>query len=179
MNMKVLILNILILHFSLSSYAQENHFTEESTRHYCSCEEAATYADTSELLVPGKKVLETGFKMALIDKTVIKGSCWDFVNEVYRRSGVDEKKIAVFRSQKNGPYANANIVKPGDWVYHINYQYNNIEHSAIFVCWKDFKNRIAITLSYAGGNRNLPGKYGEYKLSSIYSIFRPVFDPSK
>lgn len=172
------ILNAFFIFFAQYLSAQENHFTDESTRHYCACEETGVFADSSDLLNPGKKVLETGFKMALIDKTIIKGSCWDFVNEVYRRSGVDEKKTAVFRSQKKGPYANANMVKPGDWVYHINYQYNNIEHSAIFVCWKDFKNRIAITLSYAGGNRNLPGKYGEYKLSSIYSILRPVFNLS-
>jgi len=179
MNIRIYLLNILVLLFSQCLSAQETHFTEESTRHYCSCEEAGIFADSSNFLNPGHKVLETGFKMSLIDKTIIKGSCWDFVNEVYRRSGVDEKKEVVFRSQKKGPYANANMVKPGDWIYHINYQYNNIEHSAIFVCWKDFKNRIAITLSYAGGNRNLPGKYGEYKLSSIYSIFRPIISVSE
>jgi len=179
MNIRIYLLNILVLLFSQCLSAQETHFTEESTRHYCSCEEAGIFSDSSNFLKPGHKVLETGFKMSLLDKTIIKGSCWDFVNEVYRRSGVDEKKEVVFRSQKKGPYANANMVKPGDWIYHINYQYNNIEHSAIFVCWKDFKNRIAITLSYAGGNRNLPGKYGEYKLSSIYSIFRPVIAASE
>ena len=174
----IILLNMLAVLFLQKLSAQENHFTEESTRHYCSCEEARDFADSSNLLMPGYKVLETGFKMSLIDKTIIKGSCWDFVNEVYKRSGVDEKKSVVFRSQKKGPYANEKLVRPGDWIYHINYQCNNIEHSAIFVCWKDFKNKIAITLSYAGGNRNLPGKYGEYKLSSIYSILRPVFNPS-
>ena len=37
----------------------------------------------------------------------------------------------------------------------------------------NFEKKIAITLSYAGGNKNLPGHYGEYHLDNIYSIFRP------
>ncbi len=154
--------------------AQENYTEDESTRNYCQCDENFFSSDTNSLYSPGVRVLETGFKMALLEKTIIKGSCWDYINEVYRRSGFADQKGTVFRSKKSGPYAAAQLVQPGDWVYHVNHQYNNIEHSAIFVCWKDFKKRIAITLSYAGMNRSLPGKYGEYQLNSIYSIFRPV-----
>lgn len=154
--------------------AQNNYIGDESTRYYCECSQNFFSSDTSSQFSPGEKVLETGFKMALLEKVIIKGSCWDYINEVYRRSGFGDKKETIFHSKKSGPYAAAQLVQPGDWVYHVNHQYNNIEHSAIFVCWKDFKKRIAITLSYAGMNRNLPGKYGEYQLNSIYSIFRPV-----
>jgi hypothetical protein len=153
--------------------AQENYLLDESTRNYCQCHENLFSSDTASVLLAGFQVLETGFKMALLEKTIVKGSCWDYINEVYRRSGFADKKETIFRSNKSGPYAPAKLVQPGDWVYHINHQYNNIEHSAIFICWKDFNKRIAITLSYAGMNRNLPGKYGEYQLNSIYSIFRP------
>ena len=121
----------------------------------------------------GDAILETGHKIAIIDKDIIKGSCWDFVNEVYRRAGFKETKKTVFRSKKSGPYAPVDMVKPGDWIYHINHNYKNNEHSAIFVRWKDYEKKIGITLSYAGMNKSVPGKYGEYNLKSIYSIFRP------
>lgn len=111
--------------------------------------------------------------MALIDMSIIKGSCWDFVNEVYHRSGFANSKETVFTSVKKGPFAESSIVQPGDWIYHVNHQFNNTEHSAIFICWKDFEKRIAVTLSYAGMNRNSPAKFGEYHLDHIYSIFRP------
>lgn len=120
----------------------------------------------------GYKVLQTGRQMAVIDKTIIKGSCWDFVNAVFKQSGADQNKKVIFRSKKGGPYAKADMVQPGDWIYHVNHSYNNVEHSAIFVCWKDFDKRLAVTLSYAGMNRNQPAKYGTYSLKSIYSIFR-------
>ncbi len=174
--MKNIFLTFFVCPFLLNAEikAQENYTEDESTRNYCQCDENFFSSDTSSLYSPGAKVLETGFKMALLDKAIVKGSCWDYINEVYRRSGFGNTKETIFRSKKSGPYAAAQLVQPGDWVYHVNHQYNNVEHSAIFICWKDFKKRIAITLSYAGMNRNLPGKYGEYQLKSIYSIFRPI-----
>jgi len=147
---------------------------DQSLSNYCSCEETNSKADSAQRIAAAKKVLETGFEMAFVYRTMIKGSCWDFVNEVFRRSGITEKeKKTIFRSAKNGPYATPDMVQPGDWIYHINHQYNNIEHSAIFVCWKDFAKKIAVTLSYAGRNRSAAAKYAEYDLKSIYSIFRP------
>lgn len=143
---------------------------DESWRHYCDCETSP--ATTNNLL--GQKILNLGYEIALLKKEVIKGSCWDFVNEVYKRAGASETMETIFKSRQSGPFAAAQLVQPGDWIYHINHQYNNIEHSAIFICWKDFKKRIAITLSYSGMNRNVPAKYGEYELNSIYNIFRPV-----
>ena len=175
-SLKNIFLTFFVFPFFLNSEikAQENYTEDESTRNYCQCDENFFSSDTSSLYSHGTKVLETGFKMALLEKTIVKGSCWDYINEVYRRSGFGNTKETIFRSKKSGPYAAAQLVQPGDWVYHVNHQYNNVEHSAIFICWKDFKKRIAITLSYAGMNRNLPGKYGEYQLNSIYSIFRPI-----
>ena len=143
---------------------------DESWKHYCDCETSPT--STANLL--GQKVLDLGYEIALIKKEVIKGSCWDFVNEVYKRAGAAETMATIYKSKLSGPFAAAQLVQPGDWIYHINHQFNNIEHSAIFICWKDYKKRIAITLSYSGMNRNVPAKYGEYELNSIYNIFRPL-----
>jgi len=161
---------------SLNTQAQEE-ITEVNEQKECSCMDSSHLSYSIDQ--PGNKILAIGKQVALVDKTVIKGSCWTFVNEIYRRAGSADDKTVVFRSKKAGPYANAEMVKPGDWIYHINHSYNNVEHSAIFVCWKDFANRIAITLSYAGMNRNIPGKYGSYKLNNIYSIFRPTAHPEE
>lgn len=147
---------------------------QDNTQLLCQCDSTIVLTDTLAGVSAGERVLQTGFLITQLEKKVIKGSCWDFVNEVFRRANFVESKKTIFRSAKGGPYAPSTMVKPGDWVYHINHQYNNIEHSAIFVCWKDFKKKTAITLSYAGMNRNVTGKYGEYNLSSIYSIFRPT-----
>jgi hypothetical protein len=158
---------------SFLGIAQKNSSIISSLENYCQCEQVFINPDSSTENAGSLKVLKTGHQMALIDMSIIKGSCWDYVNEVYKQSGVSEAKENIFRSSKKGPFARSNIVQPGDWIYHINHQFNNIEHSAIFICWKNFANRIAITLSYAGMNKNKPGHFGEYKLDNIYSIFRP------
>jgi hypothetical protein len=153
--------------------AQKNIAQKSSLDNYCECEHVFLNKDTSTTNKGGLKILQTGYQMALIDMSIIKGSCWDFVNAVYNRSGFANAKQTIFSSQKKGPYAASSMVKPGDWIYHINHQFNNGEHSAIFICWKDFAKRIAITLSYVGMNRYAPGHFGEYHLDNIYSIFRP------
>jgi len=153
--------------------AQTNRSEKISLDNYCQCEHIFTNADTSSESNGGFRILKTGYQMALVDKSIIKGSCWDFVNAVYNRSGFTGSKATVFKSTKKGPYAPSSLVQPGDWIYHINHQFNNGEHSAIFICWKDYAKRIGITLSYIGMNRNAPGKFDEYILDNIYSIFRP------
>jgi hypothetical protein len=121
---------------------------------------------------PGKLILETGRKMALKDKTIIKGSCWNWVNEVFNRSGFGTNKKIVYNSKKSGPYADISQIKPGDWLYYINYSYNKIEHSGIFVYWKDYKKKLGVILSYSGRNRSEPARYLTYDLRSVYYITR-------
>lgn len=157
--------------FRLSAQDKSDSLVTELTN--CNCNDSLQQTDNIPV-TGGYKVLQTGRQMAIIDKTIVRGSCWDFVNAVFKQSGAEQNKKVIFRSKKGGPYAKPDMVQPGDWIYHINHSYNNIEHSAIFVCWKDFEKRIAITLSYAGMNRSQPAKYGTYSLKSIYSIFRAV-----
>ena len=123
----------------------------------------------------GKAVLETGRKM-VEDEEIIKGSCWDYINEVYKRSGYGVNKEIVYKSKKSGPYADVSMIKPGDWIYHVNYSYHGVEHSGIFVYWKDYENKIGVTLSYGGENRKNPGRYREYDLKSVYYIQRGKSD---
>lgn len=154
--------------------AQINRQLEISSTNYCLCQNQ----DTTNIVInentASNRILDIGMNLALISKTIIIGSCWDFVNEVYKRAGVSSAKKTIFKSKLKGPYANPKLVKPGDWVYHINKSYNNVEHSAIFVCWKDLDKKLAITLSYAGMKRSVPASYGTYDLSNIFAIFRPI-----
>ena len=124
--------------------------------------------------VAGKAILEVGRKMALKEKTIVKGSCWDYINEVFKRAGYGTNKKVVYKSKKKGPYVNISKIKPGDWLYYINHSYNGVEHSGIFVYWKDYNKKIGVTLSYGGENRKEPGRYREYDLKSVYYITRAV-----
>jgi hypothetical protein len=121
----------------------------------------------------GKAVLEVGRKMVFEEKAIIKGACWDYINEVFKRAGYSTNKKVIFKSPKTGPFADVSLIQPGDWLYYINYSYGGIEHSGIFVYWKDFENKIGVTLSYGGEKRNEPGRYLEYDLKSVYYITRP------
>ncbi len=128
---------------------------------------------------PGKAILEIGRKMVFDEKVIVRGSCWDYINEVYKRAGYGSDKTIIFKSVKSGPYADIGEIQPGDWLYYINYSYYGVEHSGIFVYWKDYDNKIGVTLSYGGEKRNEPGRYREYDLKSVYYITRPGSNESQ
>lgn len=115
-------------------------------------------------------MLRTGYHMSFVSKTVVQGSCWGFVNAVYKKAGVSKETI--FTSKEGGPYAKADLLQPGDWIYHVNYSFRNVGHSAIFVCWKDKAKKQAITMSYVGMNRSVPGRLDVAYLKGVYSVFR-------
>lgn len=139
---------------------------------FCGCQSTQVVMQCADCFKQAGAVLKTGYELSFESKTVIRGSCWDFANAVYKRAGVSKETI--FASTKGNRYAKADLVKPGDWIYHINYDFRNVEHSAIFVCWKDKAKRQAITLSYVGMNRAVPGRLDEADLRSITSIFRAI-----
>lgn len=125
----------------------------------------------------GKKVLETGRKMTLVNKEIVVGSCWDYADTVYQRAGFSRQhqlRQTIFRgSQRKGPYADIRQIKPGDFLYYINHSYHDVEHSAIFIDWEDKNRKIALMLSYGGQNRKSPARYKPYDLSHVYRIIRP------
>jgi hypothetical protein len=144
------------------------------TLSFCGCQSTDDVVQCADCFNRSGAVLKTGYELSFVSKTVIRGSCWDFANEVYKRAGVSKETL--FASSKGKRYADHDMVKPGDWIYHINYAYGNVEHSAIFVCWKDKAARQAITLSYVGRNRSAPGRLEVVDLRSITSIFRSIPD---
>ena len=120
-----------------------------------------------------KKVLQKAREMSLVKRVIIRGSCWDYINAVYRRAGFPKKRQKIiFRSKKRGPFVDLNIIESGDWIYYINYSYGKVGHSGIFVDWVDRKQKLALMLSYAGGRRKTPARYKVYDLSSVYYITR-------
>ena len=118
------------------------------------------------------EVISTARKMALNERTIIKGGCWDYLNAVFNRAGVSRDTIHK-GTYGQGPYANSNEIEVGDWLYYINHGYNGVEHSGLFVGWVDERAKQALILSYAGENRHEPARYRVYDLSNVYQIMRP------
>ncbi len=119
-----------------------------------------------------RKVLQTGRKMAVEEKAIVIGSCWTYINEVFNRAGYSKERHYVYKSKKQGPYADTNLIKAGDWLYYINHSFHNIDHSGIFVRWVDRAKQIALILSYTGRNKRKPGRYKEYKIDNVFFITR-------
>lgn len=154
---------------TVDSLKSENS-TSTNSGSFCGCESVEKVKNCIDCFQNSGSILKNGYEMSYKYKTIVRGSCWGFVNAVYNKSGVSKETI--FSSKKSGPYVNVDKLKPGDWIYHVNYSYGMVEHSAIFVCWKDKNNKQAITLSYAGQNRSVPGRLSEANLKGVYSIFR-------
>jgi len=125
-------------------------------------------------VTPGAKVVAAA--LALVRSgTVVKGGCWDWVNRAFNDAGYPAKKRrAVFQSKPEGPYVNAALIEPGDWISFRNLTYGEIGHSALFVDWIDFDRHSAITMEYAGENREVPGRFREYDIFECYLVTRPV-----
>ena len=122
----------------------------------------------------GRRVLIRGRRMVERHE-IVRGSCWNWLDTVYRRSGYDPSRRSVlFASRKKGPYAPLGLLRPGDWIYHVNHSYGDIEHSGMFVDWLDRKRHIALMLSYGGEGRRKPGRYRPYDITHTYRIIRPT-----
>ncbi len=120
----------------------------------------------------GKAILSEGRDM-VEKKKVIRGSCWDYANAVYNRAGFKaDNRVTPLKSKYNGPYADLSTIKPGDWLYFINYSFKESDHSGIFVEWTDFEKSMAVILSYVGGRKKRPGSYRIYDLRHVYYIMR-------
>lgn len=160
-----------------SSQKETNHPIFESSTQSNS-QQSIMLAAEQKATSQGRKILATGRQMTVVDEEIIPGGCWDYANEVYNRAGYPnqrKKRQTIFKgSKENGPYAEVNLIQPGDFLYYINHSYGEIEHSAIFVDWLDYKNKEALMLSYGGENRREPARYLPYDLSHVYRIIRAV-----
>lgn len=121
----------------------------------------------------GRSILTTGRSM-ILQRELIPGSCWNYIDAVYGRAGFSERKrMAAFKGKLKGPYTDNKIIQPGDWLYYINHSYKRTQHSGIFIDWIDFEKKKALIMSYAGENRQTPARYKVYKLKHVYNVIRP------
>jgi hypothetical protein len=152
--MKTILLTITLLLLSACSQKTPDAFTR-----------AKTDPSAMSVLCTGEKMIKNG--------VLVKGSCWDYIDEIYRRAGASRRnRLTVFKSRKHGPYAKTSMIKPADWLYFINGSYHNSEHSAIFINWIDRKKKIARMLSYQGEGKRKPARYKNYYLGRVYNIMR-------
>ena len=121
----------------------------------------------------GKRVMKAAMQMTE-NSEIIRGSCWNWLDTAYRRAGYPKgKRVVLFGSPKSGPYADLSLLRPGDWIYHVNHSYHNIEHSGMFIGWIDRSRNRALMLSYGGEGRRKPGRYRPYDITHTYRIIRP------
>lgn len=120
-----------------------------------------------------QNILRQARQMTLFERAIVQGGCWDYLDAAWTRAGVPRQaRQIVFQGNKNGQFAAPQQLQAGDWLYHINYSYHNIEHSGMFIGWVDFERRLGLTLSYAGSHRKEPARYRVYDLSGVYQITR-------
>ncbi len=120
-----------------------------------------------------QQVLRTVRQMALDNREIISGSCWDYLNAAFNKAGVTKETI--FKGEyPYGFFIDTNAIQPGDWLYYINHDYNDVEHSGLFVGWVNRSTNQALILSYAGESRNEPASYKVYDVSNTYNVMRPT-----
>lgn len=175
--MKKTILLLLIL-FNFNTFAnayKSFDYYETDSNSFSKIENLEEILNRAEATstISGRKILESARAM-ISDQEIIIGSCWDYIDAVYNRSGYFESQRAViFKSKLLGPYVIESRIQSGDWLYFINHSYGGVEHSGIFVDWTDLSKKEALIISYAGGSQEKPGRYKKYDLSSVYNIIRP------
>lgn len=117
----------------------------------------------------GRRVLAT-MRTMIDDSVAIRGTCYTWLSAVYRNA--TGPRVTVFSGDRRGRYANVDQLQPGDWIHFINHSYNNVTHSAVFIAWVDRAASVALTASHPGQQRNEPGRYRTYDLTSVYRIDR-------
>jgi len=108
----------------------------------------------------------------------IQGSCYKYLSEVYERAGHRSwrKRRIVYRAERDGPYADLDQIRPGDWLYIVNNPHRTPvgTHSVMFVRWTDRANGYASVISHPGWGAPHTGAERTYDLSRTYRIIRPT-----
>ena len=159
---KIVLLTILLLTLSLS--ARQNS--------YLKYQEFILKAE-AQASTPAREVMQTVRQM-VEEKVIIRGACWDYLDAAFTKAGYPRgKRKIIHKGTKNGgPYASAEKIRIGDWLYYINHSYHDVEHSGMFIGWINKQKREGLIMSYAGEGRAEPARYKVYDLSHVYHIMR-------
>lgn len=127
---------------------------------------------------PGRHVILTARGMMSRNETV-RGSCYAYLSEVFSRAGHEgwRTRTIVHRSGREGPYANLDLIRPGDWLYIVNHPEATPvgTHSVLFVGWEDRARGYARVIEHSGwGAGPSAGQERGYDVSRTYRIVRPI-----
>lgn len=127
---------------------------------------------------PGRHVILTARGMMARNETV-RGSCYAYLSEVFSRAGHEgwRTRTIVHRSGREGPYANLDLIRPGDWLYIVNHPESTPvgTHSVLFVGWEDRARGYARVIEHSGwGAGASAGQERGYDISRTYRIVRPI-----
>lgn len=126
---------------------------------------------------PGVHSVLTARRM-IASGELIRGSCYAYLSEVYARAGHRSwrKRTIVYRAEREGPYADLSLIRPGDWLYIVNDPGRTPvgTHSVMFTGWEDQSRGYARTISHAGWGPPRSGRERGYDVSQTYRIIRPT-----
>lgn len=126
---------------------------------------------------PGQHTILTARRMIASGET-LRGSCYAYLSEVYARAGHRSwrKRTIVYRAEREGPYADLSLIRPGDWLYIVNDPGRTPvgTHSVMFTGWEDQSRGYARTISHAGWGPARSGRERGYDVSQTYRIIRPT-----
>lgn len=126
---------------------------------------------------PGRNVILVARSMMSRNETV-RGSCYRYVSAVFERAGHDgwRTRTIVQSSPREGPYANLDLIRPGDWLYIVNHPERTPvgTHSVIFVGWENRAEGYAHVIEHPGGGADMAGQERGYDVSRTYRIVRPT-----
>lgn len=127
---------------------------------------------------PGRHVILTARGMMARNETV-RGSCYRYLSEVFSRAGHEgwRTRTIVHSSRREGPYADLDRIRPGDWLYIVNHPEATPmgTHSVLFVGWEDRASGYARVIEHSGwGAGASAGQERGYDVSRTYRIVRPI-----
>lgn len=123
---------------------------------------------------PGMHSILTARQMMASNER-IQGSCYAYLSEVYARAGHSSwrKRTIVYRQERTGPYADLDLIRPGDWLYIVTGP--SSVHSVMFVRWEDKARGYARAISHPGWFAGPhTGRESGYDVSQTYRIIRPT-----
>ncbi|HBQ11171.1 MAG TPA: hypothetical protein DEF51_08335 [Myxococcales bacterium] len=126
---------------------------------------------------PGRHVVAVARAM-IARREAFNVSCYRYLTEVFERAGHGgwRTRSVVYQGDRDGPYADLGLIRPGDWLYIVNHPNRTPvgTHSVLFVGWEDRARGYARVIEHPGWGAARPGQERGYDVSRTYRITRPV-----
>lgn len=141
--------------------------------------------DFSKIREGGERIVQAALASVVMKEPVVAqrgpnkgkaGSCWDWVDMVYKAAGMQEGPVTYQESTVNHGKAIGEMdyadVCEGAWLYIWNGNKHGGEHSVIFEGWEDEERHVAKVISYPGAGYDKPPrqhtvKFEEQRITRI------------